>query len=105
MFQIENFTQDSISFLENIKDDDMQSKERVSKNMFFSISSGESRWPLLLFNIFIKKNPWKSCQNMFYTSILGSTGCFLLFLPIFSTTMKKLPANENLFYIENFLKK
>ena len=55
MFQIENFTQDSISFLENIKDDDMQSKERVSKNMFFSISSGESRWPLLLFNIFIKK--------------------------------------------------
>ena len=69
MFQIENLTQDSISFLENIKDDDMQSKERVSKNMFFSISSGESRWPLLLFNIFIKKNlenHAKTCFTLLY---------------------------------------
>ena len=35
MFHIGNFTQNSISFLENIKDDDMQSKERVSKDMSF----------------------------------------------------------------------
>ena len=83
MFQIENFTQDSISFLENIKDDDMQSRERVSKNTSFSISSGESRWPLLLLNIFFYKKHWKSCQNLFYSSILGSTGCFFIVPPDF----------------------
>ena len=104
MFQIENFTQDSISFLENIKDDDMQSKERVSKNMSFFHFQWGVPLAIIAFQYFYKKH-WKSCQNMFYTSILGSTGCFLLFLPIFSTTMKKLPANENLFYIDNFLKK
>ena len=43
MFHIEYFTQDSISFLENIKDDYMQSKERVSKkHVFFHFQSGVS---------------------------------------------------------------
>ena len=59
MFQIENFTQDSISFLENIKDDDMQSKERVSKNMFFFHFQWGVSLAIIAFQYFYKKKPLK----------------------------------------------
>ena len=100
MFHIEYFTQDSIPFLENIKDDDMQSEERVSKNMSFSISSGESRWRLLLFNIFYKKKTLK-IMPMFYTSTLGSKGFFFVPSDFQYHNEKTSSAIENLFYIEN----
>ena len=56
MFQIENFTQDSISFLENIKDDDMQSKERVSKNMSFFHFQWGVPLAIIAFQYFYKKH-------------------------------------------------
>ena len=104
MFHIEYFTQDSISFLENIKDDDMQGKERVSKNMSFSISSGESRWRLLHFSIFYKKNI-ENHANVLHFYI----GFYRLFFIVPSDFQyhneKTSSAIENLFYIENLLKK
>ena len=69
MFQIENFTKDSISFLENIKDDDMQSKERVSKNMSFFHFQWGVPLAIIAFQYFYKKNienHAKTCFTLLY---------------------------------------
>ena len=101
---MEYFTQDSMSFWENIKDDDMQSKERVSKNMSFPFPVRSLADDYCFSIFFIKKNI-ENHANVLHFYI----GLYRLFFIVPSDFQchneKASSANENLFYIESLLKK